>query len=162
GCLVRRWFSVRHRAKSMQRTKRCAPWASRRIATTKRCVRACALASSSSTPWPATPPCWSRRARSRPAAFPTKIRKVFPHGKAAQALVFHDPSDRPLLEAQTDATRPSGEQILLLARALEGMPTGGGAITTEALALAARSSRRAVEALAELLDGMGVVAHRDG
>jgi ATP-dependent DNA helicase RecQ len=83
-------------------------------------------------------------------------------GNAAQAVVLHDPSDRPLLEAQTDATRPSGEQILLLARALEGMPTGGSAITTEALALAARSSRRAVEALAELLDGMGVVAHRDG
>jgi ATP-dependent DNA helicase RecQ len=83
-------------------------------------------------------------------------------GGPAQAVVFHDPTDRPLLEAQTDATRPSGEQILLLARALEGIPTSGGAITTEALALAARSSRRAVETLSELLDGMGVVAHKDG
>jgi ATP-dependent DNA helicase RecQ len=83
-------------------------------------------------------------------------------GNPARALVLHDPSDRPALEEQTDTTRPSGEQILLLARALEGMPTGGGAITTEALALAARSSRRAVEGLSALLDGMGVVSHRDG
>lgn len=83
-------------------------------------------------------------------------------GNAARALVLHDPSDRPRLETETDSTRPSGEQILLLARALEGMPTGGSAVTTEALALAARSSRRAVETLAALLDAMGLVAHREG
>jgi hypothetical protein len=83
-------------------------------------------------------------------------------GKGGEAVVVHDPGDRPLVEAQTDGARPTGEQILLLARAFEALPAGGGAITTEALALSARSSRRAVEALADLLDGMGLVSHRDG
>jgi hypothetical protein len=82
-------------------------------------------------------------------------------GKAGHAVVLHDPGDRSPVEARTDATRPSGEQIMLMARALESMSTDG-AITTEALALAARSSRRSVEALADLLDGMGLVTHRDG
>ncbi len=82
-------------------------------------------------------------------------------GKGGHALVLHDPGDRPAVEARTDATRPSGEQIMLMARALETM-SSDGAITTEALALAARSSRRAVEGLADLLDGMGLVTHRDG
>jgi ATP-dependent DNA helicase RecQ len=82
-------------------------------------------------------------------------------GKPGHALVLHDPSDRSPIEARTDATRPSGEQIMLMARALEAM-TEGGAITTESLALAARSSRRAIETLADLLDGMGLVTHRDG
>ena len=82
-------------------------------------------------------------------------------GKAGHALFLHDPSDRSPLEARTDATRPSGEQILLMARALESM-ADGGAVTTEALALTARSSRRVVETLAELLDAMGLVTQRDG
>jgi ATP-dependent DNA helicase RecQ len=82
-------------------------------------------------------------------------------GKPAQAMVFHDPSDRPSIEAQTDATRPSGEQILLLGRGLETMPSGR-AFTTEALALAGRTSLRTVEALSHLLDAMGLVTHRDG
>jgi ATP-dependent DNA helicase RecQ len=82
-------------------------------------------------------------------------------GKGGHAVVLHDPSDRSPVEARTDATRPSGEQIMLMARALESMASDG-AITTEALALAARSSRRAVESLADLLDGMGLVTHRDG
>ena len=83
-------------------------------------------------------------------------------GAGGKAVVVFDPGDRPGVEAQTDAARPTGEQILLLARAFEGLPAGGGAVTTEALALSARSSRRGVEALADLLDGMGLVSHRDG
>jgi hypothetical protein len=82
-------------------------------------------------------------------------------GNPGHVLVLHDPSDRSPIEARTDATRPSGEQIMLMARALESM-ADSGAITTESLALAARSSRRAVEGLADLLDGMGLVTHRDG
>jgi superfamily II DNA helicase RecQ len=82
-------------------------------------------------------------------------------GKPGHVMVLHDPSDRSPIEARTDATRPSGEQIMLMARALESM-TDGGAITTESLALTARSSRRAMEGLADLLDGMGLVTHRDG
>ncbi|HVW27169.1 MAG TPA: hypothetical protein VHC69_17505 [Polyangiaceae bacterium] len=82
-------------------------------------------------------------------------------GKPGHALVLHDPSDRSPIEARTDGTRPSGEQIMLMARALEST-TESGAMTTEALALTARSSRRAVEGLADLLDRMGLVTHRDG
>jgi ATP-dependent DNA helicase RecQ len=83
-------------------------------------------------------------------------------GQRAEALVFHDPSDKPMLEAEVEAARPTGAQLLLLGRALESVGASEAATTTEALALGARSSRRNVELLLELLDGMGLVAHKSG
>jgi ATP-dependent DNA helicase RecQ len=83
-------------------------------------------------------------------------------GERAHAIVFHDPSDRPLLEAELDLARPSGEQILLFGKALESTADQSAAVTTETLALGARTSLRVIQSLAALLDGMGLVSHRDG
>lgn len=82
-------------------------------------------------------------------------------GQPAEAIVFHDPSDRPALEALVEAARPTGEQFLAFGRALESLQDGAS-VTTEALALEARTTRRTVETLAALLDRMGLVSCRDG
>jgi ATP-dependent DNA helicase RecQ len=83
-------------------------------------------------------------------------------GESARALVFYDQSDRPAMEAETLAARPSGEQILLLGKALEATLDDGRTVTTEELALKGRTSLRVVQSLAALLDGMGLVSCRDG
>jgi superfamily II DNA helicase RecQ len=83
-------------------------------------------------------------------------------GARADAIVFADPTDRAALEAEVEASRPSGEQLLMLGRALEAAFDQSPTVTTEALALAARSSLRAVQTLGGLLHGMGLVKRRDG
>ncbi len=82
-------------------------------------------------------------------------------GQPSEAIVFHDPSDRPALEALVEAARPTGEQFLAFGRALESLQDAAS-VTTEALALDARTTRRTVETLAALLDRMGLVSYRDG
>lgn len=82
-------------------------------------------------------------------------------GLPADATVLYDSSDRPAVETEISAARPTGEQLLLFARALE-VADRNAAVTTEELALSARTSRRSVESVAGILDGMGLVAHRDG
>jgi ATP-dependent DNA helicase RecQ len=82
-------------------------------------------------------------------------------GERAEAVVFHDPSDRPAIEAELEGSRPTGAQLLLLGRAFENT-SAEAAVMTEALALAARSTLRTIEALGKLLDGMGLVSQRDG
>ncbi|HEX7671966.1 MAG TPA: hypothetical protein VF395_20365 [Polyangiaceae bacterium] len=84
------------------------------------------------------------------------------NGESARALVFYDPSDKAAMEAEALAARPSGEQILLLGKALEATLDDGRAVTTEELALKGRTSLRVVQSLAALLDGMGLVSCRDG
>jgi len=83
-------------------------------------------------------------------------------GQPGEAVVFCDPSDRPLLEAELESARPTGEQLLLFGRALDAAHADGAPVTTESLALDARISRRGVEMLASLLDGMGLVSHQNG
>jgi superfamily II DNA helicase RecQ len=83
-------------------------------------------------------------------------------GQAGEAIVFCDGSDRPVLEAELESSRPTGEQLLMLGRALEGAPAGGAPVTTESLALGAGISRRAVETLSAHLDGMGLVSSQGG
>lgn len=82
-------------------------------------------------------------------------------GNPAEATLLYDSSDRPAVEAEVSAARPTGEQLLLFARALE-VAERNASVTTEELALSARTSRRSVESVAGILDGMGLVALRDG
>jgi superfamily II DNA helicase RecQ len=83
-------------------------------------------------------------------------------GDRAHAVVFYDPNDRLLLEAELDAARPSGEQLLSFGKALESATDQSTTVTTEALALEARTSLRVTQSLAVLLDGMGLVSHGGG
>ncbi len=82
-------------------------------------------------------------------------------GEPAEATVFYDSSDRPALEAELEASRPKGHEFQLFSRALEAAERKSS-MTTEELALAARSSRRSIETVARILDGMGLVSHTDG
>ncbi len=82
-------------------------------------------------------------------------------GKPAEGLVFFSPGDHLALEAEVQDARPTGEQLLMFGRALEES-SDDEVVTTESLATKARSSRRSVETLAALLEGMGLVSNRDG
>jgi hypothetical protein len=83
-------------------------------------------------------------------------------GHEGRALLFYDSADRPALEAQVEAVRPTGERLLLLGRALEICNASARTFTTETLALEARTSRHAAESLVGLLAGMGLIAVEAG
>jgi superfamily II DNA helicase RecQ len=91
----------------------------------------------------------------------SELSLVGKDGHPAEALVFYDPSDRPSLEGELEAARPSAEQLLAFGRGLETV-AAGSAITTEALAFAAQKSLRGTEAVATMLDRMGLVSSRGG
>jgi ATP-dependent DNA helicase RecQ len=83
-------------------------------------------------------------------------------GHAGEVVVFYDPSDRPRLQADLERARPSGEHFLSFGKAIEASFDREGSVTVEAMALAARSTRRAIESVAELLCAMGLLSTRDG
>lgn len=82
-------------------------------------------------------------------------------GAPAEAVVFHDSTDRSALLAEVESSRPSAEQLLAVGKTLEPA-LDQGSVTAESLALAARTSLRAVQTVAGLLAGMGLVTLRDG
>ena len=83
-------------------------------------------------------------------------------GHAGEIVVFYDPSDRSRLQADLERSRPSGEHFLSFGKGIEAAFDAEGSITVEALALAARSTRRAIESVADLLAAMGLIVARDG